>query len=73
MIYKSIKLKADSDGQLFYEINGVLYEPPASTLLCINTYNFSNNCKNLRAGRMVPKPLKKEPRGKLINIESSEL
>lgn len=73
MSYKTIMLKADSNGSFFYEIDGALYEPPAPTFLCINKYNFINNCKNLRSARMVPKPLKKEPVGNLITIEISTL
>ncbi len=73
MIYKTIKLQADSNGSLFYEIDGTLFEPPAPTLFCINQYNFPNNCRNLRSGRMVPKPLKNPPVGNLITTEVSTL
>jgi len=73
MSCNTIKLQADSNGSLFYEIDGVLFEQPAPTFLCINDYNFINNCKNLRSGRMIPKPLKNKPVGNLITIEISTL
>lgn len=71
MSYKKIERIIDNEGKEFYRIDGTIFEPPAKTPFCVNEFNFKNNCAHLRAGRMIPKQLKKTAIGTLKVIDTN--